>query len=103
MSFRRENSNFDQWRNYCNEKQNLISELNLNSWIFKTEQNFRDFVTFGKADENGMILDFDSLEDDKCLKLLHFIEDFHFDMDTILFKCFNKSLGKRKNISNDDR
>ncbi len=103
MSFRRKNSNFDQWRNYCNEKQDLISGLNLNSWIFKSEQNFRDFVTFGTTDENGMILDFDSLEDEKCLKLLHFIEYFHFDIDAILFERFNKSLGKRKNIFNDDR
>ena len=91
MSYRKEYNSFSIWASYCQDNQELIQKLQLPTWFFSKESNFRDFVTTGqieKVDKNRF--NFDTLENELFWELFNFINDF-FDFDSILFTKFEES------------
>lgn len=95
MAYRKKYNIHDRWLQYCEKNKALINEMNLNSWVFEKEKNFRDFVTYGIIDKNKTaIFDFCSMEDALFWKLNNFIQSY-FDMDGGLFEKFEKQRVKR--------
>jgi len=83
------------WKSYCNENHDLIEELQLPTWVFSKELNFREYATTGKMDEvDKSRFDFDELDGKLFWKLFSFITNF-LDFDLKLFIKFEESRIKR--------
>jgi GTPase Era involved in 16S rRNA processing len=88
MSFRNSNKR-KNWIEYCQSNSNVIDDLDIGDWVFKTETNFKEFVTFGySTKEKKEIFSFSKLSDKNYDKLFDFITSY-FDMDMQNFTKFN--------------
>ncbi|MGD1958106.1 MAG: hypothetical protein ACFB2Y_04600 [Fulvivirga sp.] len=96
MTFRKTKNKHDLWQAHCRKHQDLIVNLDLPSWPFKNEQNFRRFATTGALDAEELeVLDFDEVNDQEFWELHDFITNY-FEMDASLFDSFEQSRVKRK-------
>ena len=90
MSFVKTSNKHEQWINYCHQNIDLIQSMELTEWVFKKENNFREFVTFGKMnEEEGSYFKFENLNEDLFWGLFDFIQNY-FDMDATLFDEFER-------------
>ena len=91
MKYQKKFNKIETWENYCQSNQSIIEELELPSWIFTKEGNFRNFVTTGEVGNDEIEpYNFDKLTDKKFWKLFLFTTTY-FDMDTTLFTELEKS------------
>lgn len=88
MSYTKKFNKKNAWEDYCQKHFQLISLLALPEEVFRTEANFRDFVTYGKlTSKEHKEFDFSNLDNELFWKLFYFITNY-FDMDAILFDKF---------------
>ncbi|WP_124980497.1 hypothetical protein [Nonlabens xiamenensis] len=80
------------WENYCSKHADFISELNVNEWVFHTENNFREFATYGFiSSTKDTTFSFQNLNSQQYEKLFDFINNY-FDMDMLYFTHFNDNI-----------
>ena len=105
MGYRKTYNSYENWKQYIKEKADLIGKMNLPQEIFRTEKNFRAFVTKGRLEEgNHLTITMESVDDESTRYLRTFIDDYHFDMDVITFDAFNQrwSCMKTDPFQNED-
>ncbi len=98
MAFKK--NKYDLWKDCCLSFQDKIDSINLPSYIFKSENIFRDFVTKGQAfdSSNNETLSISNFSVKQLNALWDFINRIYpFDMDAILFHAFNEGC-KKMNI-----
>ena len=96
MKYSRSINNYDLWQNYCKSNGVLIEELNLPEWVFTSENNFRQFATFGRLSQTeDQKISFDQFDDVIFFKLFEFMQNY-FEIDASLFDDFERARIKRK-------
>jgi hypothetical protein len=96
MKYRKKFSKIEIWENYCKCNPNVTKELELPTWIFIKEDNFRNFATTGKmSSSEEKSYNFSKLTDNQFWELFMFTTSY-FDMDTILFTKLEKNRLSRK-------
>jgi hypothetical protein len=91
MAYRKQYSRHSVWQDICNENQSLLDGLPKEMW--RTEKNFRSFVTHGIfVDNQGQtLLRMQELTDKDIKHIRSFIDAAQFDMDAIRFDAFNEA------------
>jgi len=91
MSFKKLNR-IEIWNDYCSKHFDLLKELDLNDWVLHTENNFREFVTYGFVDSTKEAkYSFENLSSKQYERLFYFITSY-FDMDMQYFTNFNRKV-----------
>jgi hypothetical protein len=96
MSYQRKKSSDDIWRDYCKTNSIAIDRIGLASDVFKSEKNFRQYLTDGTLIENEKrIMPLSEISDEALKQLIDFVNRYEFDMDTGFFDAYNKQRIKR--------
>jgi len=91
MSYKSSNKR-ETWESYCSKHSDFIDELNLNEWVFDSENNFREFVTHGSIhNTKDTTYSFQKLSHLQYENLFDFITNY-FDMDMQYFTNFNRTV-----------
>lgn len=85
MSYRRKHSSHDLWLNYCQRNKDKLAAIGLPPHIFKTEDTFREYLTYGTVDgRSENIASVETLGDEQFWLLFDLVNSFdmpfeHFD------------------------
>lgn len=91
MSFKSSNKR-DVWKEYCSTHSELLGELKLNKWVVHSEENFREFATYGYVDSYRQeVYSFSALSEEGYYRLYSFMSNY-FDMNMIDFSSFKERL-----------